>query len=76
MGGVSKVLSKAPGKLFGQVSGVKVPETPDLEKEREKAEEAAIRKRAALADKGMSGTVLGGSYGDDGNVKRKKLLGE
>ena len=72
MGGVSKFVSKALG---GQ-PGAKVPKTPDLEAERKKAEEAAIRKRAAFADKGMSGTMLGGSYGDDAALQRKKLLGE
>lgn len=76
MGGVAKGLSKISGKIFGNTSSAKVPETPDLEAERKKAEEEAIRKRAALADKGMSGTVLGGSYGDDAGVTRKKLLGE
>ena len=76
MGGVAKGLSKISGKVFGTTSSAKVPKTPDLEVERKNAEEEAIRKRAALADKGMSGTVLGGSYEDDATITRKKLLGE
>ncbi len=76
MGGIGKALSSVTGKIFGAESSVKVPKTPDLEKERKKEDEAAYRKRAALADKGMSGTILGGSYGSEANVTRKKLLGE
>ncbi len=76
MGGIGKALSSVTGKIFGNTSSVKVPKTPDLEAERKKAEEEAYRKRAALADKGMSGTMLGGSYGNDAGVTRKKLLGE
>jgi len=76
MGGVVKTVAKAVGKVFGEETRVKVPQTPDLEKLHKEAEEAAFRKRAALADKGMGGTILGGSYGADSGVKRKKLLGE
>jgi hypothetical protein len=52
------------------------PVVPDYEAERKKAEDAALQKRAALADKGMSGAILGGSSGDETGVKKKKLLGE
>ena len=72
MGGVSKAINK----VFGGQSKVSVPKTPNVEEEYKKAEEEAVRKRAALADKGMSGTILGGSYGSDANVTKKKLLGE
>ncbi len=71
MGGVAKIFSggsvpKAPP----------APVVPDYEGERKKAEEDAYKKRAALADKGMSGAILGGSVGDESGVKKKKLLGE
>lgn len=72
MGGVSKAINK----VFGGQSAVSVPDTPNAEEEYKKAEEEAMRKRAALADKGMSGTILGGSYGSDAGAAKKKLLGE
>lgn len=71
MGGVAKTINKITGG-----GSAKVPKTPNLEEERKKAEEEAIRKRASLADKGMSGTVMGGGKGDDSTVTKKKLLGE
>ena len=60
----------------GGGSTPKAPEVPYYEAERKKAEEAAHQKLAALADKGMSGAILGGSVGDGAGVKKKKLLGE
>jgi hypothetical protein len=73
MGGVADFVSG----LFG--GGAKTPDppaVPDYEAERKKAEKAAEQKRAALAEKGMSGAILGGSAGDETTVKKKKLLGE
>jgi hypothetical protein len=70
MGGVVEAI------FGGGQSSPKAPEVPDYEGERRKAEEAAQKKRAALADKGMSGAILGGSAGDETGVKKKKLLGE
>ncbi len=49
---------------------------PDYAAERAKAEAEAQKKRSALAASGMAGAILGGSLGDEGQVKRKKLLGE
>lgn len=72
MGGVSKTINK----VFGGSGAMSVPKTPNVEEERKKAEEEAIRKRASLADKGMSGTIMGGGKGDDARVTKKKLLGE
>lgn len=72
MGGVSKAINK----VFGGQSPVSVPDTPNAEEAYKRAEEEAIRKRAALADKGMGGTILGGQYGDASGVTKKKLLGE
>ena len=72
MGGVVKAVSS----MFGGGDKPKAaPVMPDYEAERKKAEEVAQNKRAALASKGMSGTILGGST-DDENVKKKKLLGQ
>jgi hypothetical protein len=77
MGGIVKGLTNITDKIFGQKpKQVSVPKVPDVEKEHKEAEAEAVRKRAALADKGMSGTILGGSYEDEGGVRRKKLLGE
>lgn len=75
MGGAKKIF-KSVGKLFGGGSTPSAPQVPDYEAERKRAEDEAVRKRGQLADKGMSGTILGGSYGDDENLKKKKLLGE
>lgn len=75
MGGVSKAINK----IFGGGSAkVSVPEVtvPDYEAERQKAEEEALQNRNRLRAKGMSGTILGGSLGDAGSVRKKKLLGE
>ena len=75
MGGVAQAISS----LFGGGSQPKAPPAPvvpDYEAERKKAEDEAQQKRSALADKGMSGAILGGSLGDEGGVKKKKLLGE
>ena len=75
-GGVSKESNSLIGGGSGKTAAVKVPETPNYEAERKKAEEEATKKRSALAGKGMAGTILGGSFGDDSNVNKKKLLGE
>lgn len=72
MGGVVETINK----VFGGGGTITIPKTPDVEEERKKAEEEAIRKRASLADQGMSGTILGGGKGDDAAVSKKKLLGE
>lgn len=72
MSGVAKTINK----VFGGGGKMSVPDAVDTEAERKKAEDEAIRKRASLADKGMSGTVMGGSKGDDSKVTKKKLLGE
>ena len=72
MGGVAKA-------LFGGGSKPdmpKAPEVPDYEAQRKKAEEEALKKRNALANQGMSGAILGGSLGDNEQLKKKKLLGE
>lgn len=71
MGGVAKAVNK----VFGGGS-VSVPKTPDVEAERKKAEEEALRKRVGLVSKGMSGTIMGGSVGAKDDVSKKKLLGE
>ena len=75
MGGITKAISS----FFGGGESSKAPaapKVPDYEGERRKAEAEAQQKRSALADKGMSGAILGGSFGDEGGVKKKKLLGE
>ena len=76
MGGVAKAISSIFGGGASTPSAPPAPKVPDYEGERKKAEEDAQKKRAALADKGMSGAILGGSVGDEGGVKKKKLLGE
>jgi hypothetical protein len=73
MGGAASFIS---GLFGGGPKTSKPPEVPDYEAERKKAEKEAEKKRAALADKGMSGAILGGSAGDETTVKKKKLLGE
>ncbi|MDL2291292.1 hypothetical protein LJC09_04230 [Desulfovibrio sp. OttesenSCG-928-F20] len=75
MGGAKKIF-KSISKVFGGGGNIKTPAAPNYEEERKKAETEALRKRVQMADKGMSGAILGGSYGDDANVKKKKLLGE
>lgn len=81
MGGVAKKIKKAFKSVtkavgLGGGGSVKMPSVPDYEAERKKAEDEAAKKRNALAGQGMSGTILGGSFGDDEQVKKKKLLGE
>jgi hypothetical protein len=74
MGGISTMVSS----MFGGEKKPKMPEmpaVPDYEAERKKAAAAAAAKRASLADKGMSGALLGGSMDEDGAVKKHKLLG-
>ena len=78
MGGVVRSVVRSISRVLGGGGSekVSVPKLPDYEAERKKAEEEAQRKRSHLAAQGMGGTVLGGSYGDGGNVSTKKLLGE
>ena len=76
MGGVVKAISSIFGGGESTPKAEPAPVVPDYEGERKKAEEEALRKRSALADKGMSGAILGGSAGDESGVKKKKLLGE
>jgi hypothetical protein len=75
MGGVAQAVSSLFGG-GGKVETPAMPEVPDYEAERKAKETAARQKRAALADKGMAGTILGGSEGDESGLKKKKLLGE
>jgi hypothetical protein len=74
MGGIGEMVSS----LFGGGDKPQVPEmpaVPDYEGERKKAAAAAAAKRAALADKGMSGALLGGTTDENSTVKKHKLLG-
>ena len=59
------------GSVFG--GKPKTPDVPDYEAERKKEEEAANRKKKSLLNKGRSGTMLGGSVGDESNLKKAKL---
>lgn len=77
VGGVVKKVVKSVKKVLGGGSAkVPVPQMPDYEAQRKKAEEEALKKRGRIASLGMAGTVLGGSYGDSAGIKTKKLLGE
>lgn len=77
MGGVVKKIFKSVNSIFGGTGEfASPPRVPDYEAQRKKAEEEALKKRNSLASQGMGGTVLGGSFGDSGSVKQKKLLGE
>ena len=76
MGGVGKAVSSIFGGAPSMPKMPDPPKVPDYEGERKKAEIDAQKKRSALADKGMSGAILGGDVGDEGGVKKKKLLGE
>ena len=77
MGGAVKKVFKSVKKILGGGSQkVSVPKAPDYEAERKRAEDEAQKKRGQLASQGMGGTVLGGSFGEDGGVTKKKLLGE
>ncbi|KAF1077656.1 hypothetical protein [Halodesulfovibrio sp. MK-HDV] len=49
------------------------PKVPDYEEERKKEEAKAADKKKSLLNKGRSGTMLGGSTGDDANIKKAKL---
>jgi hypothetical protein len=75
MGGVVKTLGSLIG-IGGQTKTPEMPKIPDYEETRKKAEEEALKRRAALAGRGMSGAILGGSTGDDSAINKKKLLGQ
>ena len=62
---------KAVSKVFG--GGSKTPSVPDYAAERKKEEAEAAEKKKSLLNKGRSGTMLGGSIGDDANLKKKTL---
>lgn len=49
------------------------PEVPDYAEEKKKEEAKAAEKKKSLLNKGRSGTMLGGSTGDDANIKKAKL---
>ncbi|MEZ6852104.1 hypothetical protein [Halodesulfovibrio aestuarii] len=49
------------------------PEVPDYEEERKKEETEVAEKKKSMLNKGRSGTMLGGSIGDDTNLKKTKL---
>ncbi|MDL2272238.1 hypothetical protein LJC23_04310 [Desulfovibrio sp. OttesenSCG-928-I05] len=76
MGGTVKKIIKSTKKavkgIFGGSSNSGMS-TGDYEKQLKAAENEAIRKRAALAEKGMGGTLLGGSLGDASGIVKKKL---
>lgn len=76
MGGVARTIRNIFGGAESSAPKVVVPEVPNYEEERKKAEEEALRNRNRLKALGMSGTILGGAYGADEGVTRKKLLGE
>jgi hypothetical protein len=76
MGGAVKKITKAIGISGGGGGSVKIPALPDYTAEREKAEAEALKNRSRLKAAGMSGTIAGGSLGDESAVQRKKLLGE
>lgn len=67
MGSVGKAVSN----MFG--GGSSTPKVPDYTAERKKEEAAAAEKKRSLLNKGRSGTMLGGSTGDDANLKKAKL---
>lgn len=52
-----------------------LPAAPNPVAQEAAAEEEA-RKKVAQVGKGVSATILGGSLGDNSNIKKKKLLGE
>jgi hypothetical protein len=72
------------GASFNETTKAITPEMPKLPDQDLAADEAEAeaRMRASisknLGDKklGLSSTILGGSYGDNANLKKKKLLGE
>lgn len=51
-------------------------DVPDIAKEQEKQESEALKRRQNQAEKGLSGTILGGSVGAENAVQKKRLLGE
>lgn len=58
-----------------------VPKEPKLPKAEDPADQEAKARAAANAKmgeekRGLASTLLGGSLGDDSNIKKKKLLGE
>lgn len=60
-------------KVFGGGSKPKTPKVPDYAAERKREEAEAAEKKKSLLNKGRSGTMLGGSTGDDANIKKAKL---
>lgn len=46
---------------------------PNYEEQRKEEEKKAAEKKKSMLNKGRSGTILGGSVGDDSNVKKAKL---
>jgi hypothetical protein len=76
MGGAAKMVQSFFGGGPKMPKMPDPPKVPDYEGQRRAAEEEAHRRRAGLADKGMSGAILGGDIGDEGGVKKKRLLGE
>lgn len=57
-------------KIF---SSPKKQEVPDYDAQRRAEEERAAEKKKSLLNKGRSGTMLGGSIGDNSNLKKTKL---
>lgn len=66
---------KAVSKVFGggKPKAPKPQKVPDYAAERKKEEAEAAEKKKSLLNKGRSGTMLGGSLGDDTNIKKAKL---
>lgn len=54
---------------------IELPEAPDPLAQEAAANEEA-KKKLATVGKGVAGTILGGSLGDNANIRKKKLLGE
>lgn len=71
-----KDLGDAGKNILGGGGEVKTADAPDYEAEKKRAEEEAQKRRSQLAALGMSGTILGGSVGDDSKLAKKRLLGE
>nr|BDT27291.1 hypothetical protein BHI3_07570 [Bacteriovorax sp. HI3] len=73
-GGMSEVARAAAKELKPNL-----PAAPDYEAQKAAAEaevEAKQLKDINLKNSGVSSTMMGGSTGDDSNLKKKKLLGE
>lgn len=61
--------------MGGMFSKPDTPDVPDYEEEKKKEEDKAAKKKKSLLNKGRSGTMLGGSTGDDAGLKKAKLGG-